>query len=193
MSVPNDFAVVTAVYASGEYDLTTHDGQAEFVDAVVRRLHAVNKRWGHLRKSPAQTNIHGHAEDAALYLSDEPGQSQAVDFIASAGTPQARPAWQVDQPRYSKSDWLDPNEHDLPAPPPTPPYPPYPFPEDTVDGAGVALFADFAQAGQPPNPGMFRFAFRVAYSWLTKESPDLPASVVKHRKEWRALLGLPPQ
>lgn len=72
-------------------------------------------------------------------------------------------------------------------------YPPYPPNESDVDGAGVALFADFGQAGQPPNPQMFRFAFRVAYSWLTKEVSDLPSSVAKHRKEWRALLGLPPR
>jgi hypothetical protein len=80
-----------------------------------------------------------------------------------------------------------------PPQPPAPAYPPYPMPEDAVDGAGVALFADFAQAGQPPNPQMFRFAFRAAYSWLTKEVPSLDASVAKHRKEWRAILGLPPQ
>ena len=77
-------------------------------------------------------------------------------------------------------------------PPQTTQYPPYPPNESDVDGAGVALFADFGMAGQPPNPAMFRFAFRVAYSWLTKEVPDLPASVAKHRKEWRAILGVPP-
>ena len=79
-----------------------------------------------------------------------------------------------------------------PPKPPPPQYPAYPPTESDVDGAGVALFADFAPAGQPPNPQMFRFAFRVAFSWLTKEVPDLPASVAKHRREWRALLGLPP-
>lgn len=81
----------------------------------------------------------------------------------------------------------------IPAPTPPPPaLPPYPFPEDAVDGAGVALFADFAQAGQAPNPQMFRFAFRSAYSWLSKEVPSLEASVAKHRREWRQILGLPP-
>jgi hypothetical protein len=80
-----------------------------------------------------------------------------------------------------------------PPKPPTPKYPAYPPNESDVDGAGVALFSDFAQAGQAPNPQMFRFAFRVAFSWLTQEVPDLPASVTKHRREWRAILGLPPQ
>lgn len=77
-----------------------------------------------------------------------------------------------------------------PAPPPQ--FPPYPQPETTVDGAGVALFADFAQAGRQPDPMMFRFAFRVAYDWLAKNEPSIDASVKKHRSEWRALLGLPP-
>lgn len=79
----------------------------------------------------------------------------------------------------------------VPVPPPTPTYPPYPQPESQVDGAGAALFADFAEAHHAPDPQMFRFAFRVAYSWLTKEVPDLEASVAKHRAEWRRLLGLP--
>lgn len=75
----------------------------------------------------------------------------------------------------------------------TPPvFPPYPQPETLVDDAGVSLFADFAQAGRQPDPMMFRFAFRAAYDWLAKNEPDLKASVKKHRKEWRALLGLPP-
>jgi hypothetical protein len=193
MSIPNDFPVITAVYASGDYDLKTHSGQAAFVDAAVRALHTANAKWGHLKKNPGQTNVHGHAEDAALYKLPD-NQAQAVDFIAGAGGPNPKPYWNVDSngPIYTHADWLDPADHDGPPAPPPPQYPPYPQPEDQVDGAGVFLFSDFAQAGQAPNPQMFRFAFRVAYSWLTKEVPDLPASVAKHRQEWRALLGLPP-
>jgi hypothetical protein len=111
-----------------------------------------------------------------------------------AGGPNPQPGWGVGDHVYTHADGHDPDDHGLGgtvAPPPPPQYPPYPFPEDAVDGAGVALFADFAQAGQAPNPQMFRFAFRVAYSWLTKEVSDLEASKAKHRKEWRALLGLP--
>ena len=191
MSVPNDFPVVVGVFAAGDYDLHTHDGQAAFVDAVVRALHTNNAKWGHLKKKPGQTNIHGHAEDAALFKLPD-NQARAVDFVAGAGGPNPQPGWLVDSFPYTHADWLDPDNHDQPAPNPSPQYPPYPFPEDAVDGAGIALFADFGQAGQPPNPHMFRFAFRVAYSWLTKEVADLPASVAKHRREWRAILGLPP-
>lgn len=117
MSVPNDLAVVTAVYSSGTYDLKTHEGQAAFVDAVVVALHVKDRRWGHLRKKPGQTNIHGHAEDAALYLSDIPGQSVAVDFIGGAGGPNPTLQWNPDQPRYSRADWFPPSEHDQPSTP----------------------------------------------------------------------------
>lgn len=74
----------------------------------------------------------------------------------------------------------------------TPSLPPYPSNEADVDGAGVALFADFASAGQQPNPQMFRFAFRVAHDWIKRLEPDLPSAVAKHRREWRQILGLPP-
>ena len=107
-----------------------------------------------------------------------------------AWNPIPKEYWRPNNPPYL----LDSIPEAPPTPPPsqTPAYPPYPPNESDVDGAGVALFADFGMAGQPPNPQMFRFAFRVAYSWLTKEVPDLPASVAKHRKEWRAILGVPP-
>lgn len=125
MSVPNDFPVVQQVYASVSYDLKTHDGQARFVDDAVVALHAKDARWGHLKKKPGQTNIHGHGEDSALYLSDTSGQSTAVDFIGGAGGPNPTIQWNPDQPRYSKSDWLDPQDHDgttpVPAIPPQPP------------------------------------------------------------------------
>jgi hypothetical protein len=195
--VPNEIGLVRKLHDTGLYNLKTHEGQGAFVDAVVATLHGRDDRFGHLRKKPGQTQVHGHGEDAVLYkLAD--GTAQAIDFVGGAGGPNPTPTWNVDSngPIYKHSDWLDPFDHGLsskpPPPPPAPSYPPYPFPEAAVDGAGIALFLDFGEAGQPPNQQMFRFAFRVAYSWLTKEVPDLPASVAKHRKEWRQLLGLPP-
>lgn len=85
----------------------------------------------------------------------------------------------------------------LPTPDPEPvpvkpSYPPYPPNEADVDAAGVALFADFAEAGQNPNSAMFRFAFRVAYDWLTYSVESLTSSVTKHRAVWREILGLTP-
>lgn len=112
------------------------------------------------------------------------------DPLGSPGVPVwnaiPEPFWRPQNPPLK----MDPVIVNPPAPPAQ--LPPYPQPETAVDGAGVALFADFAVAGQAPNPQMFRFAFRVAYDWLAKNEPSLDASVAKHRNEWRALLGLPP-
>lgn len=116
--VPDDRAVVQA--ALNGFDLRTHDGQAAFVDAAVCALNQRNPRWGHLRKNPGQTAIHGHGEDVALYLSDTPGQSIAVDFVAGAGGPNPSVGWGLDIPRYSPSDWLPPHNCGVVSPQPTP-------------------------------------------------------------------------
>lgn len=80
-----------------------------------------------------------------------------------------------------------------PAPAPVTGAPAYPENEADVDAAGEALFADFKESGQAPNPQMFRFAFRTAYDWVSKSEPSLAASVEKHRATWRKILGLPPR
>lgn len=74
--------------------------------------------------------------------------------------------------------------------PPTPTYPPYPG-DPVFDAVGVALFADYSEAGQSPNPEMGRWFGRTIYDWLAKVVPTLDASIAKHRAEWRAVLGLP--
>lgn len=85
--------------------------------------------------------------------------------------------------------------------------PQYPADESILDEAGKALFADFAEANRlrpddpntQPNPQMFRYAFRCAYSWIARERTDLSGSIAKHRSGepghpgWRETLGLPPQ
>ena len=188
MSVPNDFPVVREVYATGLYDLRTHEGHAAFVDAVVWALHLKDPRWGHLKKKPGQSAIHGHAEDAALYLSDTPGLSQAVDFIGGAGGPDPRIQWWVDLPRYAFPDWLAPKDHDLAPVPPAPVLPPYPG-DPVFDEIGAVLFYDYALAAQPPNPGMGRWFGRTTFDYLAGMS--MKDSIKKHRAEWRAALGLP--
>jgi len=193
--VPNESALVKKLYDTGFYDLKTEEGHGAFVDVVVSTLHAKDERWLHLKKKPGQTQVHGHAEDAVIYLVPPPALSVAVDFIGGSGGPNPGPGWIVQKAEYTKADGLDPTVHVASAPPaPLPPvYPPYPQPEDALDGAGVALFVDFAEAGQQPNQQMFRFAFRVAYDWLTKNVATLDASIAKHRREWRGLLGLKPE
>ena len=127
--VPDRRDIPRQLFDTGLFDLRTEAGQGAFVDAVVACLHAGDARWGHLKKSSGQSHLHHHAEDAALYLSDDEGQSQAVDFIGGAGGPNPQPAWAVDQPRYSAKDWIDPFDHrideDAPAESPPPFIPSY--------------------------------------------------------------------
>lgn len=193
---PNRSDVVKKLHATGVFNLKTHDGQGAFTDAVVAALHAEDERWGHLKKSPGQTQLHGHAEDAALYLVE--GLSSAVDFIGGAGGSNPQPGWIVDAPRYTVADWGDPFAHFPTAPPPCPvcppvkPIPPYAG-DEVFDQVGIVLFDDYAAAGQAPNFGMGRWFGRTIYDWIAGNTKTLQESIDKHRREWREVLGLPPQ
>lgn len=76
-----------------------------------------------------------------------------------------------------------------PLPPPLPAQEPYPG-DAVFDALGEALFADYAAAGQQPNAQMGRWFGRTVYDWLAKNEPTLKASIDKHQREWRGLLGL---
>lgn len=152
MMQPNASGVVNQV-AAGR-DLSTADAQHRFADDVVCELHKLDPRWGHLKKNPGQTQVHGHAEDAVLWLADQPGQSVAVDFIGSAGSSAARPTWQPDSPRYSASDWISPINHNgctasspVPTPPSQPPNAPVDLSaiEKSLEGISTTLVALAAQ------------------------------------------------
>lgn len=203
--VPNESALVKKLYDTGVFDLRTDEGQGAFTDAVVSALHAKDERWGHLKKNASQTHVHGHGEDAALYLSDRDGESCAVDFIGGAGGPNPQPAWNVDSPRYSKKDWRDPFDHGYEqTPPPAPPPLRIPSYGELGDDAfframiGVPLQADMLQAGQSLNDGSSVWFSRLTYRLMkalieAKGAPiDALAEVRIVRNEWRAILGLPP-
>ena len=169
----------------------------EWIKLFAKDLNAKDAKCALNGKRGDPKNLSADAINILCDAADSKGRTPeglpcvVVDVIGGAGGPNPTPTWSVfDTLVEGSGAHVDPNA--LPQPP-GPAYPPYPPNESDVDGAGIALFADFAQAGQAPNPQMFRFAFRVAYSWLTKEVPDLPASVNKHRREWRAILGLPPR
>ena len=119
MSVPNHSHVPQKLYATGLYDLTTHDGQGAFTDAVVSTLHGLDENWRHLKKKPGQTAVHGHGEDSVIYLLED-GTALAVDFIGGAGGSNPQPAWQVGPHVYKHSDASEPDDHGTTAPPPTP-------------------------------------------------------------------------
>lgn len=193
MSVPDHSAIIDELFETGHYTLTTHEGLAAFVDACVIALHSQDHNWGHLKKKPGQTQIHGHAEDAALYKKPD-GTAQAVDFVSGAGGPNPQPGWHVDTFVYKHADWLDPADHDGPSVPP-PSSKPYPG-DEVWDAVGVTLFADYHAAHQAPNPQMGRWFGRTIWDATEGDARGtvltIDASIKKHRAEWRAVLGLPP-
>ena len=78
----------------------------------------------------------------------------------------------------------------VPAPPPVVVQP---YPGDAVwDAVGVQLFADYARAGQPPNPQMGRWFGRTIWDATEGDGTVLtvPESITKHRAEWCAVLGI---
>ena len=81
-----------------------------------------------------------------------------------------------------------------PAPAPPPVHPAYPG-DAFWDRVGDALFADYAEARQLPNPGMGRWLGRTIWDAVAGDANGhivtIDASLAKHRKEWRAVLGLP--
>ena len=95
MTIPDFRHVPRKLFDTGLFDLKTHEGQGAFVDACVSTLHGIDKKFGHLKKKPGQTQVHGHGEDATLYKFSD-GSAQAVDFIGGAGGPNPQPGWGVD-------------------------------------------------------------------------------------------------
>jgi hypothetical protein len=137
MAAPNHLFVIEHLAAG--YNLGTKEGAGQFTEAAVVALHAHDRRWGHLKKNPGQTQYNGHSHDGALYLSDTPGESQHVDFIAKAEAPGAYVYWNPDTPRYSQADWYAPagvpNPQPIPQPQPNPqpvPAPSCKFDQSTV-------------------------------------------------------------
>lgn len=130
-TLPDESALVEALWASAPWDRLTKAGNGCFTEAVAYRLHQKDPRWGHLKKRPGQNQWNGHAVDAILYRRDTPGQSQAVDIISNSETPKANEAWIADIPRYSSADFLVPTASCTPSgtPPPPPPPPPPPLPD----------------------------------------------------------------
>lgn len=192
MAVPNYAHVPSALYATGLYNLKTHDGSEAFVDAVIATLNGLDSNFRHLKKKPGQTDVHGHGEDSFVYLLPD-NKAQAGDFIQGAGGPDPKPRWGIDpEPFYTHADAHDPDDHGIGdgagTPPPVPVYPPYPG-DPVFDALGDQLFADYATAQHAPNGGMGRWFGRTEYDWLATVVPTLQASIDKHKIEWREALN----
>ena len=194
MSIPDFRHVPRKLFDTGLFDLKTHEGQGAFVDACVSTLHALDENFGHLKKKPGQTQVHGHGEDATLYKLGD-GTAQAVDFIGGANGPNPQPGWGVDSsgPIYKDSDWLNPTQHAPAVVPPQPPTGVFPYPDENT--LGKAFLARIKQAytdarrtfPDPNDPDSFRHFVRYGYSaheMVEREASD------RHVKELRSQLGV---
>lgn len=182
-----------------------HTGNAhteDFVRLVAAHLHALDP---HVALNGKRGNPHDISDDALNILDpiDGPGRTPTgqrcwvVDFIANAGASNASVYWnpQTDPVGSSGANVKPGAAPPVPGQPPPPVVKPYPG--DAVwDAVGAELFEDYAKAGQGPNPQMGRWFGRTI--WDATEGDEsgtvltVEASITKHRKEWRAALGLPP-
>lgn len=157
MSVPDRSDVPKKLYDTGLFNLKTEDGEGAFTDAVVACLNGIDSNWQHLKKSSAQTNIHRHGEDSALYLLPD-GTARAVDFIGGAGGSNPKPGWIVDEITiYKHSDAHDPDDHGLSAPPPPPAGPKLKPREDFYFDLGQINGFYASSAGLQRPGGMVKF------------------------------------
>lgn len=130
-----------------------------------------------------------------------------IDIIGGAGGPNPQVTWAV----YSRQDsptggWVsafDPriklstdggSTQECPKEKPCvcqkcPTKPGYPG-DRAFDAVGELLEADYREAGQRLNAQSATWFARVIYDHLYEGLP-LPQSIEKHRREWRAVLGLP--
>lgn len=60
--------------------------------------------------------------------------------------------------------------------------------DQSFDEVGVALFADYAEAGRVPDAQMGRWIGRTTFDYLS--GMTMADSIKKHRAEWRSALGL---
>lgn len=198
--IPDRRDVPQKLYATGLYDLRSHEGQAAFTDAVVSTLHGIDPNFRHLKKNPSQTHVHRHGEDSVLYLLPD-NKALAVDFIGGAGGANPQPGWIVGTYEYTHKDAHDPGDHGIgTSAPPEVFIPSYgELGDDAFFRAsiGVPLQADMLLAGQQLNDGSSVWFSRTTYEILTEalkagQMIDVQPIVRKYRNQWRAILGQPP-
>lgn len=172
----------------------------EFIQLCAADIHAID---GNVACNGKRGNAKDLSADALNILctsAESSGRTPeglpcvVVDVIQSAGSTDPnnppKPIWSVYTTLVEGSGANVLPGAVAPPVPSKPVYPPYPG-DEPFDAIGVTLFADYARAGQAPNPQMGRWFGRVCYDWLTGVCPTLQASIDKHRAEWCAILGIP--
>lgn len=204
--VPNKLAVVEKVAAADparfECAHTSRSCTYDFVKALACELHAADPRFG-LNGRRGNPDPNQWSWDALNFCGSGPakdptgacaGALTVIDVIASAGAPGARPVWQAFTSDPTPGAWIQPVCKPVPPCPPAKPCPSTVIPgyagDAAFDAVGSVLFADYLEAAASPDAGMGRWFARTIYDWIAGNTKTLQASIEKHRKEWRAALGL---
>lgn len=84
--------IINNVYATGQYNLRTHDGCGLFTEACCTSIHvSLDDNCGHIKKTGAQNQFNGHAVDAIQFRA---GEYYGVwDIITSSVSADAKPAF----------------------------------------------------------------------------------------------------
>jgi hypothetical protein len=80
--------IINAIFASRAHNLATKEGCGRFTEACCAALHAVNPKWGHIKKTGAQNQFNGHAVDAIQLLEGE--GNGIFDIIFDSESPNAK-------------------------------------------------------------------------------------------------------
>ena len=92
VAATDPWGIISEVYATGDYDLSTHDGCGQFTEACCTQLHERNNvMWGHFKKNPGQNQYNGHAVDAVQCLAGE--FEGGWDIIHDSVSSMAQPAF----------------------------------------------------------------------------------------------------
>lgn len=171
----------------------------DFIRALACELYKTDPRFGLNGKRGSPTdisydalNFKGEGTDTDPDNPENPsGRATVIDVIGGAGGPNPVVAWfAVTDPKSpTKARWIKPcGAQSVPQPIP---FKPYPGDEYFVQQIGVILEADYKEAGQTLNTGSAVWFSRTIWRHVN-EGMTMDQSVAQSRKEWRAILGLPP-
>lgn len=162
----------------------------EFIRLLAARLHAKDARFGLNGKRGNPADI---SDDVLNFKGEGPGHDPTdghrpitvIDVIAAAGSPEARPVWQVFSDLPGPGAWVQPALLPAPAPMPVPPPAPAPTPTPAPVPAPVCT-CDLAPLVERLD------ALAQAVAQLRPVAPEPPVYPVYEGKAWGVVLRLRP-
>lgn len=65
------------------YDQTQPNGRGAFTEAAVAACHAIDPRWGHIKKNPGQNQYNGHAVDFMVWKNPDGVTAEGYDILST--------------------------------------------------------------------------------------------------------------